>query len=658
MFQHCNHVKILIFIIFITSTFGEQWQEPTTKAPVPKAQEHVGHPGHEIPRDPTTKAPIISTTPKVDDPVITNLAVMEAKTTTAQVTTQSRALKESTKTQGPSVSTSIKINPDPTGTKLLPEDLNHGGRRHIHTEYGTVYATAGPIPTKTLPTTKEQASPTTVSPKVSTADFFQTLPTSTTTVKTKRPIKFAKQEHVRMSKADVKQFMRRSNREKEQELILCGINDRKYLEAIKEHIGKEEVVKYNSLCGANITVAFSELPPLVYTNETDRTVHGILPELLKEGLIDRCCLGYNNLHFIRKTYSDKFVDQFRPLNESQIVLPVENNKDEGLILGFKYSPLIHFKSIKFFSKKQEKGHVEILRNLAQSTLETWPLFVVAMALTLLAGTIIWIMENMTNSKEFPKRFPHGIFDGFWWAFISMTTVGYGDKSPLTFLGRTFAVFWIVIGITITSLYVATLTSVLTMELSGERPLIISGKNVGVLSNPVHTMRAVKLHRGIPIRYASFEDMMRALKKGNIEAFAIDDMTYKIKADDISRLGNDVKVGIEHKFDSQSIGFTAINETLIMMNKAFLEAYMDAPNIEINKELIDSGMLEKKPVQLFSANDKRFIKIIIVAFPAIFLFGIVGLLLIKIKDCTFGSGTSHLERIIMESKEPGEKLKYR
>ena len=31
---------------------------------------------------------------------------------------------------------------------------------------------------------------------------------------------------------------------------------------------------------------------------------------------------------------------------------------------------------------------------------------------------------MSDSTDFTEKFPHGIFDGFWWAFISMTTVGY------------------------------------------------------------------------------------------------------------------------------------------------------------------------------------------------------------------------------------------
>ena len=29
-----------------------------------------------------------------------------------------------------------------------------------------------------------------------------------------------------------------------------------------------------------------------------------------------------------------------------------------------------------------------------------------------------------NAEEFPRSFFRGIFEGFWWSFVSMTTVGY------------------------------------------------------------------------------------------------------------------------------------------------------------------------------------------------------------------------------------------
>ena len=32
-------------------------------------------------------------------------------------------------------------------------------------------------------------------------------------------------------------------------------------------------------------------------------------------------------------------------------------------------------------------------------------------------------DNKWNEEEFPDSFPRGPFEGFWWAVVSMTTVG-------------------------------------------------------------------------------------------------------------------------------------------------------------------------------------------------------------------------------------------
>ena len=59
---------------------------------------------------------------------------------------------------------------------------------------------------------------------------------------------------------------------------------------------------------------------------------------------------------------------------------------------------------------------------------------VALAI-ILAGHFVWILERHDNSDEFPTAYLDGIDDAIWWASTTVTTVGYGDKSPVTSGGR-------------------------------------------------------------------------------------------------------------------------------------------------------------------------------------------------------------------------------
>ena len=56
------------------------------------------------------------------------------------------------------------------------------------------------------------------------------------------------------------------------------------------------------------------------------------------------------------------------------------------------------------------------------------------------------------------------FDGIWWAIVTLTTVGYGDYSPETFLGRWLAAFVMAGGIG----SVAILTGILADEIREAR----------------------------------------------------------------------------------------------------------------------------------------------------------------------------------------------
>ncbi len=78
------------------------------------------------------------------------------------------------------------------------------------------------------------------------------------------------------------------------------------------------------------------------------------------------------------------------------------------------------------------------------------------------GTILWLIERKHNRRQFRPNLI-GLFDGFWWSAVTMTTVGYGDKAPKTKLGRAIAMVWMFTAILIISAFTATVASTLTVK---------------------------------------------------------------------------------------------------------------------------------------------------------------------------------------------------
>ena len=84
-------------------------------------------------------------------------------------------------------------------------------------------------------------------------------------------------------------------------------------------------------------------------------------------------------------------------------------------------------------------------------------------LLLVVGVLIWFLEKKINEDQFHKHLGEGIGAGIWWACVTMTTVGYGDKTPKSFLGRIIAVGWMFSGIILISSLTATITTSMTID---------------------------------------------------------------------------------------------------------------------------------------------------------------------------------------------------
>lgn len=78
------------------------------------------------------------------------------------------------------------------------------------------------------------------------------------------------------------------------------------------------------------------------------------------------------------------------------------------------------------------------------------------------GFLVWLFEHKRNSEQFGGSRSQGIFTGFWWAMVTLTTVGYGDSAPRTVPGRILGLIWMLAALLVVSFFTASITSALTV----------------------------------------------------------------------------------------------------------------------------------------------------------------------------------------------------
>jgi|TARA_B110000240_G_scaffold14776_1_gene15193 ABC-type amino acid transport substrate-binding protein len=88
---------------------------------------------------------------------------------------------------------------------------------------------------------------------------------------------------------------------------------------------------------------------------------------------------------------------------------------------------------------------------------------VLLLLLVAVGGLLWLVERKRNPQEFGGSVMQGIGSGFWWSLVTMTTVGYGDKAPATFIGRLLATIWMFASIIMIAGLTASIAASLTVN---------------------------------------------------------------------------------------------------------------------------------------------------------------------------------------------------
>ena len=76
--------------------------------------------------------------------------------------------------------------------------------------------------------------------------------------------------------------------------------------------------------------------------------------------------------------------------------------------------------------------------------------------------LVWV-ERKHEKGHFNGPTLKGIGSALWFSAVTMTTVGYGDKTPLSATGRIITFFWMLVGVLLIALFTGTIASSITME---------------------------------------------------------------------------------------------------------------------------------------------------------------------------------------------------
>ncbi|WP_373480091.1 transporter substrate-binding domain-containing protein [Geminocystis sp.] len=182
----------------------------------------------------------------------------------------------------------------------------------------------------------------------------------------------------------------------------------------------------------------------------------------------------------------------------------------------------------------------------------WSAILFLLIMIIFAAHLMWYLERKKNSEMFPEKYLEGIWEAFWWAVVTVVTVGYGDKTPKGVAGRILATIWMFTGVVLISYFTASVTSALTIQGLGNNIndfQDLKGKPIGTVKE---TTAATFLSNtpNYVIEYNTIEEAYVALEEGKINAIIYDSPVLRYYAQ--GKGSGSVKV-VGSVFEPQSYG---------------------------------------------------------------------------------------------------------
>ena len=169
--------------------------------------------------------------------------------------------------------------------------------------------------------------------------------------------------------------------------------------------------------------------------------------------------------------------------------------------------------------RKDSGPLAAFQNYGSVVGELSPLIALTLVLLSLMGGAMWIAERRMRSLNHNSAVAT-LRDGVYWAVVTMTTVGYGDKTPKTTGGRIIAILWMLASLALVSILSTSIISKMTADRVAASIRLteadLNGRKLASVANSSGAEYLDQRH----LRLALFDDLpaaLAALERGQADA---------------------------------------------------------------------------------------------------------------------------------------------
>ncbi|XP_048577863.1 uncharacterized protein LOC5514077 isoform X2 [Nematostella vectensis] len=291
-------------------------------------------------------------------------------------------------------------------------------------------------------------------------------------------------------------------------------------------------------CNKRLSTSWAALQPYV-NRSTSGSISGIIPHFL-ENMAVACCTsckshGHSYVDFHQNGRNEsshvKSESALRAVidGSTDLVFPIAGyHLQEEYKTAHGYTSLVQSPGVVFILSINQKNEVAS-QSVFNAVTENWPLVLICLLSAYILGVLMWCLDS--GNKEFPRSFIRGSMEGFWWSYVSMTTVGYGDRCPASVPARILSIIWMLSGVVLMGILVGSIATNLS-SISMNQASTIYGLRVAAIKNSFEYRFGVRRNAITDVgrEYETYDEIYKDLASGYVEAALIDALAASSRKD--------------------------------------------------------------------------------------------------------------------------------